>query len=60
MGTMILMRSVRVNTLMLVVDVVVRGGMGGPIDALLWGEALGVVVWDGSGGFAAAGFAGEK
>lgn len=54
------MRSVRVNTLMLVVDVVVRGGMGGPIDALLWGEALGVVVWDGSGGFAAAGFAGEK
>jgi hypothetical protein len=34
--------------------------MGGPIDALLWGEALGVVVWDGSGGFAAAGFAGEK
>ena len=60
MGTMILMRSVRVNTLMLVVDVVVRGGMGGLIDALLWGEALGVVVWDGSGGFAAAGFAGEK
>ena len=54
------MRSVRVNTLMLVVDVVVRGGMGGLIDALLWGEALGVVVWESSGGFAAAGFAGEK
>ena len=57
MGTIILMRSVRVKTLMLVVDVVdVDDGRQNVTVLLLWGE-FGVVMF---GDDTATGFAGEK
>lgn len=56
MGTIILMRSVRVKTLMLVVDVVDVDGRQNVIVLLLWGEFGEVMLGDDT----ATGFAGEK